>query len=175
MHYDSDKSSEEYEKTCIAQTNASAARQGDELHLKFGNSASRIYKEDTTGCENGPYEKCKRYTLYDYFPEHRLFLVIVGYYEGGEWLLVSQLDGKEQQIVGPPGYSPGKRSLASANWNEGPGGDSNNGIDIVPADLNSNGPAFHYRPNDYELWQFVRWDGDDRLLLNVTYYEQNGT
>ena len=99
----------------------------------------------------------------------------MGYYEGGEWLLVSQLDGKEQQIVGPPGYSPGKKWLASANWNEGPGGDSNNGIDIVPADLNSNGPAFHYRPNDYELWQFVRWDGDDRLLLKVTYYEQNGT
>jgi hypothetical protein len=140
MHYESDKSTEEYESACITQTQSSAVRRDGELLLKLSNGASKIYKDDSSGCENGPYENCKGYTLRDYFPEHRLFLVSVGFYEGGEWLLVSQLDGKEEQIVGPPGYSPSRKWLASASWNEGPGGDANNGIDIVPAVLNSNGP-----------------------------------
>jgi len=42
-----------------------------------------------------------------------------------------------------------------------------------PADLNPIEPAFHYRPESYELWEFVRWDGDDRLLLKVTWHEGN--
>src|SRR5262249_47183588 len=64
--------------------------------------------------------------------------------------------------------SPNKKWLASAYWTEGPD-DGNNGIDIVPADLDPTEPAFHYRPKDYELWEFVRWEGDDRLLLKVTW------
>jgi hypothetical protein len=139
MHYDSDPFSKAREEACVTQTNSLLVRQGDELHLKFNDGASRIYKDDSSGCEKGLYENCKGYALYDYFAEHRLFLISVAYIEGGKWLLVSQLDGKEQQIVGPPGYSPNKKWLASANWNEGPGGDSNNGVDIVPADLNSKG------------------------------------
>lgn len=121
MHYDDNPFSQEYESACIAQTQSSAVRRDGELLLKLSNGASKIYKDDTTGCENGPDENCKGYTLYDYFPEHRLFLLRVGHHEGGNWLLVSQLDGKEEQIVGPPGYSPSRKWLASANWNEGPG------------------------------------------------------
>jgi hypothetical protein len=164
--YESSPFSPTVEKACIAQANSSAVRRGRELRLKLGNGASKVYR-DEVACEKGPYERCKRYVLYDYFPDHKLFLVNVGYYESDEWFLVGQLDGKEQQIVAPPGYSPSRKWLASVYWTEGPD-DGNNGIDIVAADFSSTDPAFHYRPEGYELWEFVRWDGDDRLLLKVT-------
>jgi hypothetical protein len=168
--YEGNPFSRAYERACIAQANSLAVRQGRELRLKLGNGASKVYKDRPT-CERDS-ARCKNYTLYDYFPEHRLFLVNVGYYEDDAWLLVRQLDGKEEQIVAPPGYSPNKKWLASVYWSEGTD-DGNNGIDIVPADLNSSDLAFHYRPENYELWEFVRWDGDDRLVLKVTVHGAN--
>ena len=57
---------------------------------------------------------------------------------------------------------------ASVYATEGPD-DGNNGIDIVPANLNPTEPAFRYRPEGYEQWEFVGWDGNDRLLLKVTW------
>jgi hypothetical protein len=172
--YDGDRFSRAYEKDCIAKANSSVVRQGGELRLKFNNGASKVYKDNQSkaACDKGPYESCRRYIFYDYFPEHGLFLVNVGLYESEEWFLVSPQDGREEQVVAPPGYSPNRKWLASVYWTEGPD-DGNNGIDIVPADLNPTEPAFHYRPENYELWEFVRWDGDDRLLLKVTWHEGN--
>lgn len=74
----------------------------------------------------------------------------------------------------PQGYSSPKRWLASVYATEGPD-DANNGFDIQPTDMNPNEPAIHYRPTDYELWEFVRWDGEDRLLLNVTVHEHGSS
>lgn len=167
--YEGDRFSRAYEKACIAKTGSSAVRRAGELRLRFNNGSSRIYKDNQSkaACDNGPYQNCKKYILYDYFPEHRLFLVNVGYGESDDWLLVREQDGKEEQIVAPPSYSPNKKWLASVYNTDGPD-DGNNGIDIVSASPNPSEPAFHYRPKDYELWEFVGWDGDDRLLLKVT-------
>ena len=81
---------------------------------------------------------------------------------------MNQVDGKEQEIIAPPGYSPDKKWLASVYATDG-GDDGNNGIDIFPADLNPARSGFHYRPKEYEQWEFAGWDGDDRLLLKVTW------
>ncbi len=170
--YESDPYSRAFEKACIPKTGALATRRGGELRLTLGNGAVKLYKDNQSkkACEKGPYESCKTYLLYDYFPEHRLLLVHVLYYESDEWILVRQQDGKEENIVAPPRYSPGKKWLASVFWTEGPS-DGNNGIDIMPANGDSTEPAFHYRSEGYELWEYVRWErvacgrkGRDRLV-----------
>jgi hypothetical protein len=165
---DGDRFSRERERACIMQTAGSVARGGAGLHLKFDNGKSRLLK-DKADCERNP-DGCERYSLYDYFPKDRLFLVHDQGYESDAWLLISQRDGRQQRVVAPPGYSPNKRWLASTYATDGPD-DANNGFDILPADLNPNAPAIHYRPTAYEQWEFVRWDGDDRLLLNVTVHD----
>lgn len=167
--YESDPYSRVFEKACIPKTGALATRRGGELRLTLGNGAVKLYKDNQNkkACAKGPYESCKSYMLYDYFPGPRFFLVHVLYYESDEWILVRQQDGKEEGIVAPPRYSPSKKWLASVFWTEGPS-DGNNGIDIVPANGDSTEAAFHYRPKDYELWEFVGWEGDDRLLVKVT-------
>lgn len=168
--YESAPYSRASEKACIPKTGALVTRRGGELRLTLGNGAVKLYKDNQSkkACEKGPYESCKTYLLYDYFPEPRLLLVHVMYYESDEWLLVRQQDGREEQIVAPPRYSPGKKWLASVFWTDGPS-DGNNGIDIVPANGDSTEPAFHYRSEGYELWEYVRWESDDRLSVKVTW------
>ena len=166
--YDGDRFSRAYEKACIAKTSSAVIRRDLRLRLKFGNGSSRTYKDthNQAQCEQHQ-DSCILYVLYDYFPEHGLFLVHVGYNENQQWLLLNQLDGSEREIIAPPGYSPGKRWLASVYATDG-GDDGNNGVDIFPANPRAIEPEFHYRPNDYEMWVFVGWDGDSRLLLKVT-------
>ena len=167
----SDPFSPESEPACIMQTSGAVVRGRAGLQLKLDNSKTRSFK-DKPDCERNP-DTCQLFSLYDYFPESRLFLVHDQGYESDAWFLVSQRDGRKRRIVAPPGYSPGKRWLASVYATDGPS-DANNGFDILPADMNAGGPAIHYRPTEYENWEFVRWDGDERLLLNVTVREDNG-
>lgn len=169
--FDSDQFSPESESACIKQTTGAAVRGGAGLRLKLDNGKIRLFK-DKADCERHP-DSCEIYSLYDYFPMGRLFLVHDQGYESDAWFLVSQRDGREQRIVAPPGYSPSKRWLASVNVIDGPS-DANNGFDILPADMSAGGPVIHYRPTEYENWAFVRWDGDDRLLLNVTVHADDG-
>jgi hypothetical protein len=174
MRYDGDQFSPAYEKACIAHANSSVVRRGGELRLKFENGRSKVYKDSwgKAACEEGRNKRCEHYVFYDYFPDSKLFLVHVDSWETQGWFLVSQLDGKEKQIVAAPGYSPNRKWLASVYGTDGPD-DVNNGIDIVPASLRPTERAFHYRPKDYELWKFIGWDADDRLLLKVTWWVGN--
>jgi hypothetical protein len=169
--YDGNPFSRGYEKPCILRAKSFAERRGGELQLTFGNGTTRAYKDNRNskvcGAQGG-YEDCKRYMLYDFFPEHGLFLINVGYSESQEWRLVRQRNGKEEAIVAPPRCSPNKKWLAAVNWTDGPD-DGNNGIDIVSATHDAADRSFHYRPKEYELWEFVGWDGDERLSLSVTW------
>jgi hypothetical protein len=168
---DGDRFSQEGEGACIMQTAGSVVRSSAGLLLKFDNAKSKLFK-DKTDCGQDA-DACERFSLYDYFPKGRLFLVHDQGYESDAWFLVSQRDGRQQRIVAPPGYSPGKRWLASVYATDGTD-DANNGFDILSADLSPNAAAIHYRPTTYEQWEFVRWDGDDRLLLNVTVHDDVG-
>jgi hypothetical protein len=92
-------------------------------------------------------------------------------WESDEWHLVRQMNGTEELIVAPPRYSPDRKWLAAVNWSEGPlaaCGPDDNGIDIIPSVFDPAIPSFHYRTKEYALFEFVRWDGNDRLLTNVT-------
>jgi hypothetical protein len=170
-----------YEAQCIAQAKGLAVRRGYELQLTFRNGTTRTYA-NTAGsqdCElssfeqaQASYQGCKEYVLYDYFPEHDVLLLNVGYSGSGEWLLVRGQNGREEKIVAPPHYSPDRKWLASVEATDGPG-DGNNGIDIVPASFDSTERAWHYRPNKYEAWKFVGWNGSDRLSLTVEWRARN--
>src|SRR5579871_4573645 len=117
--YEGDRFSRAYEKSCIVKASSLVTRRGAELRLKLSNGAMKSYKDKQAGCENGFYASCKTYLLYDYFPEHGLFLIHVGYNESQAWYLVNQVDGKEQQIIAPPRYSPNKKWLASIYATDG--------------------------------------------------------
>jgi len=159
------------EKACLAQLTGIATRQGNALRLKLQNGKSRIYRNRTKGCEQGTSADCISYELTGYFAKHGLLLIQIGYYEGVEWMLVRLDNGRATKIVVPPYYSPHERWLASACWSEGPSG-CENGIDIVPTISDETAREWHYRvPNgEYALYEFLGWDGDERVKLNVTFH-----
>jgi hypothetical protein len=170
QHSDGSDSVKE-EINCILETKSFADRRDDTLRLKFRNGGNRSYKNsDAKACEVGDVS-CKQYELYDYFPEHEIFLVHILYYEDDEWLLIRQQNGKEEKVVAPPHYSPSRIWLASVYATDG--AQDANGIDIVPSKFDSTIPSWHYRPNEYEQWYFVRWNGDNRLTLTVMWRAGN--
>jgi hypothetical protein len=171
---DGDRFSKQRERACIAKTSGSVARSGAGLRLKFDSGKSRLLKDEADCERDDPDAHCKLYSLYDYFTKDRLFLIHLQSYESDQWFLISQQSGREKNVVAPPGYSPSKQWLVSVYATEGTD-DGNNGFDILPADFDSSKPAIHYRPNDYEMWEFVRWDGDNRLLLNLTIHEDGSS
>jgi hypothetical protein len=156
----------EYEKRCISRAKPFVVRRGDALQLTLGNGTTRRYqsKWNAKVCEQGRYEDCKQYILYDYLPQNKLFIVEVIYFESNEWLLIWQQNGKEEKVVAPPHYSPDRKWLASVYATEGPD-DGNNGVDIVPSKFDSTEPSWHYRPQEYEMWNFVGWEGSERCPL----------
>jgi hypothetical protein len=158
------------ENACLEQLRDFAERNGDDLRLRFRDGSTRTYRNLPEDCERGSSEHCVKYELAGYFPRHALLLLRASHREGGEWLLVSDRDGRETKIVAPPRYSPGGQWLASASAGRGPAG-GGNGIDIVPTSSDPAMRGFRYRVPDGDgaAYEFLTWDGDDRLRLNVTF------
>ena len=78
--------------------------------------------------------------------------------------------GTETKIHSPPHYSPSHRWLFSVCSSDGPSG-CGNGMDIVaaPFDLKMHGWNYLVPDDDYTLYEFAGWDGDDRVKLVATF------
>jgi hypothetical protein len=158
------------EKACLEQLTGIVTRQGESLRLTFQNGSSRVYEDRSAGCDQGESDDCVDYKISGYFAKHGLLLIQIGYYEGGESMLVRLGNGKETKMLVPPHYSPHENWLVSVCWSEGPAG-CGNGIDIVPTVADQTAREWHYRLPDkeYALYEFVGWDGEDRVKLTVTF------
>jgi hypothetical protein len=158
------------EKACLAQLAGIVTRQGDTLRLTLKNGSSKVYtNRSASACEQEEFGDCA-YKLTGYFPRHGLILIQVGFYEGIEWILVRLDSGKEARMVAPPYYSSHQKWLVSVCWSDGPAG-CPNGIDIIPTVPDQADREWHYQvpANDYTLYEFVSWDGDERVKLAVTF------
>jgi hypothetical protein len=87
------------EKACLEQLIGIAARVGESLRLTFQNGNGRVYASRSAGCDQGNIDDCVSYKLSGYFPKHGLLLIMIGYYEGVEWMLVRLDRGKETKCM----------------------------------------------------------------------------
>ena len=160
------------EQACLEQISELAQRVGPGLQLKFRNGLTRVYLNEDAKCRSAEAEGCVKYRLTGYFPKHDLILIEVGYWEGGNWLLVRADAGQASEIVAPPHYSPSERWLVSVASGPGPAGPPD-GIDIVPATSDPSLKEWHYRvPDDGQwLYEFAGWNGDGRVKLLATSLE----
>jgi hypothetical protein len=161
------------EKACLAQVADIAERHGGSLQLKFGNGNTRIYLDETAACDQGSFSKCIKYQLTGFFPRHGLLLIEQDYWEGVEWLLVQTQTGEAIKILAPPHYSPHEKWLVSVSGGIGSSG-SGNGIDIVPTAFDRAQRRWHYRVPDEDDWlyEFAGWEGDERVKLTVSTFNQ---
>jgi hypothetical protein len=156
------------EPACLQQVSELARRVGPALQLKFRNGLTRVYANEDAKCQSDEAKGCVKYQLAGYFPSHDLLLIEVDHWEGASWLLVRAGTGDASEIVAPPHYSPGKRWLVSVASSVGPSGPSD-GIDVLPA-ASDHLKEWHYRRPDDDQWmyEFVSWEGDDRVKLSAT-------
>jgi hypothetical protein len=81
--------------------------------------------------------------------------------------------GEAVKILAPPHYSPHEKWLVSVSASIGSSG-SGNGIDIVPATFDGAERGWHYRVPDEDDWlyEFAGWEGDERVNLTVSTFNQ---
>jgi hypothetical protein len=155
------------EAECMKQLAGMARRDGDHLRLMLANGQAKTLTTTRQACEADIYEKCLIYRLKGYFARHRQFLVDVGFLgHGGTTFLVSRRTGSHIRLDAAPLYSPAGKRLAAVSATES---DGENSIEIWTA---GDPPRSEWRytvPKDeYALYQFIGWDGEERLKMTVT-------
>jgi len=158
------------EEDCLRQLRGRARRDGDHLHLTLTNGKTRTFTTTTDACEAGIYEKCLQYRLIGYYARHRYFIVDVGFlYHGGVTFLVSGRNGEHISLDESPRFSPGGTRIAAVSASES----ADHGTNSIEVWSTASDPPRsewrHVLPEDeYSLYQFVGWDGEDRLKMKVT-------
>jgi hypothetical protein len=144
-----------------------AARDGDRLRLRLANGQTKTFTTTRKACEELIYEKCLQYTLMGYYPQHCQFLVDVGYLnEGGTTFLVSAETGSQVKLDAMPHYSPSGKRLAAVSASE-TGGANSIQIWSAAAAIPKSEWRYTVPEREYAMYEFVRWDGDERLTMTV--------
>jgi hypothetical protein len=154
------------EAKCLRQLASVAKRDGNHLRLTLANGQTKTFTTTQAACKANIYAKCLVYRLAGYFARHRQFLVDVGFLlEGGTTLLVSHRTGNHIRLDATPHYSPTGKRLAAVSATESEG---ENSIQIFTT---TDPPKSEWRyvvPQDeYALYEFVSWDGEERLKMKV--------
>lgn len=170
-------SAEKAEAECLASLKGIAERKGDDLHLKLKNGQFKILKNITSGCPPAAFDrmKCLHLRLIAHHARSGAFLVDVSYHEGGRVLLVSGTTGAETELSAAPHYSPGGKRLVVVDATEL--GDRPHDIMILSAESDPPRVEWQYstpKGQPYEAWEFVAWNGDDRIRLRAEVHKGGG-
>lgn len=139
-------------------------RDGDTLYLKVESGAYLTLK-DPKSCDL--YLPCD-YEFVDYYIDSGFYLIFAGYYEGEDYIMISDKDGKKYSVTDIPRLSPDKERFVSASACEA---FCRNGVfiwRIVDGDLVSELSYEPFEPpvNEYALYSFIEWTDDKTILLS---------
>ncbi|HKA78957.1 MAG TPA: hypothetical protein VKD43_02950 [Xanthobacteraceae bacterium] len=154
------------ERRCLERLTALASRDGDVLRLALDDGSFKTFMDERTACEQHEAEKCLMHRLATYYPIQRLFVVERQAYESFDVIVVSGRTGGVTRMDAHPHLSPGGTRLVAAAAIEAWEVEQHIAIYYVQKDgLKA---EWSYKAKVYELWEFVSWNGDERIELNVT-------
>ncbi len=81
--------------------------------LQITTAPGPVVFKDTDCSDDAPTAECVKYALADVLPEQNLWVVHVGYYEGGAYKLIDMRTGKTTDIDGFPWFSPDKNRFVT--------------------------------------------------------------
>lgn len=97
---------QEMESKAITAAESDADREGNRLMLHLRSGATKTY-EDRSECKQEKQEaNCQTYRLIAYARSRGFYVVVKGYYEGADYILISDLTGDETVLRGFPYFSP---------------------------------------------------------------------
>jgi hypothetical protein len=154
------------EQRCLERLAGLASRNGDQLRLTHEDGRINWFTDQRSACEQHQADKCVLHRLVAYYPIQKLFVVERSAYESFDVLVVSRQTGTVTRMDVHPHLSPGGTRLVAAAAIEA--WDVENHIAIYYIQRNGLKLEWSYSAKDYELWEFVAWDGDETIKLNVT-------
>ena len=134
-------------------------RDGDTLYLKLGSGS---YSTLTDMKECSGWDTCKLYRFVDYFKDVGFYIVFVGYYEGYEYLMVSDKTGENCLVHEAPEVSPDKKRFVAVSASEA---HNINGVFIWRFEDDNIIPELSYEPDEYALYEFVAWKDNFTIHL----------
>lgn len=163
------------EDACIAATNGDARRKGDLLSLKLASGKDKEYRSMPQACNEGIHEKCLEYRLWGYRPADGLYVVSMGFTEGGGYLVVDKATGSEARLDNDiPNFSPSGRRFVGVMSSEAHEPE----LDLAVWSLAAGAPRLEWShrtvAGKYALYEFAGWQGEDRVRLKVTYGPTDG-
>lgn len=138
-------------------------RDGDTLYLKIESGAYLAFK-DTQSCE--PPLPCD-YEFIDYYRDLGFYLIFVGYYEGEDYVMISDKDGKEYSVKELPRLSPDKERLVSVSACDA---FCVNGVFVWRIADNGLVSELFYEPAEYARYSFIKWMDDKTIELTKKIY-----
>ena len=153
----------------IRAENGRVVREGDELALALGKGGRTFYRNDQSQCLEGLIPSRDDGCVSFFFVGHvgRFYVLRARYYAGSDYRLIDDTIGTPTTIPGEPHVSPDGTRLVTvlATGTYDPAG-------IEVWTLGASAPAREWRhePKQYALYYFVRWDGNDRIVLEVKTY-----
>ncbi|QRM29587.1 hypothetical protein [Microvirga sp. VF16] len=165
----------EREADCLSELKSIVTRKGNILYLRFENGAAEAFKEDRQACEEDDGEKCLRLNLRAYRPAQYVYVVQWRGYEESGSLIISSKTGASITLPSLPHFSPSGRWFASIDPNPYEG--SEYAVAIWSTAPDKPKQVFRYRIPEKilnERWEFIEWDGDDRIKFKVTFDKENG-
>jgi hypothetical protein len=165
------------EDACIRMYPGHVSRSGDALRIRLDNGRITTLKSTPKVCAGGNYDGCMIQTLVAYRPVEGLYVVDVGFLEGGRTEVFARADGRSVSVNNTaPEFSLSGRLFVAV--------ESSEAYDMQDRDLSiwSTGkgvPAlvWSHKPGDgYEIFEFVAWEGEDRVKLRATFgTDEKGT
>ena len=153
------------ERLCLARIGGVATRLGADLRLKLENGTTKTFTDERQACEQQNPAKCLEYRLAAYYSIPKLFVLEQLAYESSRVMVVNGRSGSITRMDVHPHLAPsGKRLVMAAAieaW------DVEKEIAVYSVQKEKTELEWSYKAQDYEMWRFVAWDGDDRIKLEV--------
>jgi hypothetical protein len=161
------------ERQCLAQLGGLAVRAGAELRLKLDHGTTRTFTDERQACEQQNPAKCLLYRLAAYYPLQKLFVIEQLAYESSRVIVVNGRSGSAARMDVHPHLAPSGKRLVTAAAIEA--WDVEKEIAIYSVRKDKIELEWSYKAQDYEMWNFVSWDGDGRIKLQVhLWVDRNG-
>jgi hypothetical protein len=157
------------EADCLAGLEGLAWRSGDALTVRLENRRSKLFQGDQQACTDHDADRCLTYELSAFLPTAHAYIVEWSTYEDSGAVVVSAKTGQSAGLASLPVFSPNGRTFVSVDNDELNGREYDVAIWSVSRDVLKE--EFRYlaaASNPYEYWEFLGWDGNDRIRLKVT-------
>jgi len=144
----------------IKKFSSKVKREDGALYLRL-KSGSYIKLANSKDCDSNP-DACRVYEFIDYIIDRGFYVINEGYYEGDEYLMISDKTGKEFVVHEYPHIPPEGNRFVTVSASEAY---DVNGVFVRRFEGDVIMPEFAYEPKEYALYEFAGWKDKDTIQL----------